>query len=211
MKWMGSLLVALLLPLAVAQADSVTPRFKLRYTNQENLNRALDTIDRQLPWVGQPQASAILCGQLGNSTTIYLGPANVGDATGENGEGANAQASAGGSVCNALDSATEATADAPFYTNLPVTVTGFYCKAVTDSGATGSGSNGLTFTLRSDAADTAPVASCTVPTGAVECKWTPTSTPLPVIAAGSTVAIKTVDTEDLSANDGWCRVFYSVN
>lgn len=206
------LIVALgLVGLVGSVAVAGTPRHGLNYTNNDNQNSNLDKIDKRMPFVGVPQHSVVLCGQLGNNGTVFLGPANVADATGENGEGSNAQASAGGAVCNGLGSATEATADAPMYTNLRATITAMYCKAVTDSGATGSGANGVVFTLRSDAANTVPVASCTVPTGAVECIWTPTTAALPVISAASTIAVKAVSTEDVSANDGWCRVFYSVN
>ena len=211
---MRRIALALVVVLAlVLPGLAVESRSGLEYGNSEPYNKNVDIIGGRLPLTpgGGASNSAIFCGQLANAGTIYLGPANVADATGENGEGANAQASAGGTVCNALDSATEATADAPLYTNLRVRVTGMYCKAVADAGTTGSGTNGAVFTLRSAAADTAPVLTCTVPTTGIECQATPATANIPVIAAGATMAVKAVSTEDLSAMDGWCRVFYSVN
>lgn len=201
-----------LLALLVAASPIVagTTRHNLSYSNNEEINKALDQIDRRLPFTGQPAHNVIFCGQLANAGTIYLGPANVGDATGEAGEGASPAAAAGGAACNALDSATEATADAPAYTNLPMRITGMYCKAVADAGTTGSGTNGVVFTLRSAAADLAPTLTCTVPTASIECIATPT-TSTAVVGAGATLAVKAVSTEDLSTMDGWCRVFYSVN
>lgn len=201
---------AFLLILVATPALAGTPRHNFSYTNSESQNSTLDKLDERTPFTGQPVTSLVFCGQLANNGTIFFGAANVADATGEDGEEGNTQASAGGAVCNALDNATEATADVVAYTDLSMKVTGMYCKAVTDSGATGSGSNGVAFTLRSAVANTTPVLTCTVPTGSIECRATPT-TSVPTIAAAATVAVRAVDTENLSANDGWCRVYYSVN
>lgn len=188
---------------------ATTTRHGLNYTSQETTNQVIDRLDRLVPPTksGHPVGSAVFCGQLGNNTTTYLGPSFADGSSG--GEGfAN---DAGGAICNGLDSTTEATADAPLFTNFGVYVTGMYCRAVADAGTTGSGSNGTTFNLRIAAAAVSPDLSCTVPTTGLDCYAAyDTDAQLPFIGPGVTADIRQIDTEDLSAMDGWCRVFFAL-
>lgn len=139
----------------------------------------------------------IFCGDNANDGTIYGGPNTTllgGDYS--------ASSALNSAACQALDSATEATADAALFANTAFKVDGMFCKV--DS----SGSNGVTFTLRSAEADTTPAISCTIATSETTCTSTTGSTT--DIAAGATVAVKSVTTEDLSTNDFWCKVFITL-
>ena len=137
----------------------------------------------------------IFCGQNANNSTIYGGPIVAflgGDYT--------ASGAIGGTVCDALDNATEATADAPLgFANTAFKILGMICEVDT------SGANGLTLTLRDDAADIVPSVTCTIATGQTTCTSVVASTT--DVAAGSAMAIKSVTTTDLSLNDFWCKVF----
>lgn len=139
-------------------------------------------------------AELILCGQQANNGTIYMGP-ELGSIDGTHTDG-----SIGGTACDALDNATEATADAPIgFANNGFKVYGMLCE-VSDSG-----SNGVTITGRSAAANLSPSMSCTIATGDTSCVdvlASPAS-----IAADATVAIQVVNTEDLSLQDAWCKWF----
>lgn len=141
----------------------------------------------------------VLCGQDANSGTIYGGPA----AAAYLGDGN--EFAIGGAVCNALDNATEATADAPIAADFPAfKVTGMYCRTSSDA------TNDQTFTLRSAAADLTPSVTCTVAgTGTATSCSTVTQTTTD-IAAGATIAVKSVNTEDLSAQDFWCEVYFVI-
>jgi hypothetical protein len=137
----------------------------------------------------------ILCGQQANNGTIYGGPAlGILDGTGTD-------SSIGGTACDALDSATEATADAPvgITTGGTIKIYGMVCEV------SSSGSNGVTLTARSGAADLSTSMTCTIAAGATGCVDMLAS---PVaIASTATVAMKVVNTEDLSTGDFWCRWF----
>lgn len=134
------------------------------------------------------------CGQQGNNGTIYFSPVLAfltGDFT--------AAYVMGDAQCNDLDGATEATEDEPIgYANTAFKVLGMMCEA------SSTGSNGVVFTLRSAEADLTPSMTCTIATGATSCTSVTSSTT--DIAAGATLAMKVVNTEDLSAQDGWCKV-----
>lgn len=208
-------LFALVLLLA-STALAGTPRHNLNYTSNADQNRNLDRLDARVP-AGTPMLSKIFCGQLANTTSgEFFGPAEWGDQTAGAGDGAGGAYSAGDTVCNGLDSDTETTADQVLYTNIPIAIVGMYCKAVADAGTTGSGNNGVTFTLRAGTNDVSPSVSCTVATGAIDC-YAPGARAstgvvrgtLPVIPAGVAVAIKDTTDENLSANDGWCQLFYT--
>lgn len=138
----------------------------------------------------------VLCGDSVSASTTYWGPAT------DSWEYGGADYSISSTACDALDSTTEATADAPIMTNVAFKVMGMYCKV------TSSGSNGVTMTLRSAAANTTPAISCTIATGDTDCFAAVSSTT--DIAAGATIAVKQVTTEDLSAADGWCKVFVGI-
>jgi len=141
----------------------------------------------------------VLCGQDANSGTIYGGPA-VAEYLGNGTEFA-----IGGTACNAYDSATEATADAPILAGFPsFKVTGMFCETSSDA------ANDQVFTLRSAASGLTPAVTCTVlGAGAATSCATVTSTTTD-IAAGATIAVRSVNTEDLSAQDFWCEVYFSI-
>jgi len=138
--------------------------------------------------------SIVFCGQQANTGTIYGGPAD------DSYDGGGSEFAIGGTVCDGLDNATEATADAPISiaSDTAFKVTGMLCKV------SGAGSNGVVLTLRTAEGDLTPSVTCTVGTGATTCSTTQGSTT--DIAAGATMAVKAVNTEDLSAQDFWCKV-----
>lgn len=143
----------------------------------------------------------ILCGQLVNNSTVYAGPATTVYLA-----AASAEAAIGGTTCDGLDSTTEATADAPIATNFPAfKVHGMYCRISSDPTAD------VVITARSAAADMTPSLTCTIAgTGsATHCRaLTSTTTD---IAAGATIAVKAVTLEDLSAQDIWCELYFSLS
>ena len=143
----------------------------------------------------------ILCGQLVNNSTVYVGPATTVYLA-----AASAEAAIGGTTCDGLDSTTEATADAPIATNFPAfKVHGMYCRISSDPTAD------VVITARSAAADMTPSLTCTIAgTGtATHCRaLTATTTD---IAAGATIAVKAVTLEDLSAQDIWCELYFSLS
>lgn len=143
----------------------------------------------------------ILCGQLVNTSTVYAGPATTVYLA-----AASAEAAIGGTTCDGLDSTTEATADAPIATNFPAfKVHGMYCRISSDP------ASDVVITARSAAADLTPSLTCTIAgTGtATHCRaLTATTTD---VAAGATIAVKAVTLEDLSAQDIWCELYFSLS
>jgi hypothetical protein len=135
----------------------------------------------------------IFCGQADEAGTIYLGPATA--VTLGDGSASYAIGSVG---CDALDNATEATADAPLYTDVAFKVLGGIC--VTDGTLS---SETVIFTMRSAAADTSPVQTCTI-SDASDCSFTTATTT--DVAAGATVAIKAVQIGDNADDNLWCKV-----
>jgi hypothetical protein len=157
------------------------------------INGSLDVLGDE-----SSQFTVILCGQLISTGVSYLGPSVAAFL------GSGADTTAGGTVCDALDSTTEATADAPIFTSVAFKVTGMYCKASDD------GALGVVFTLRSAAANVSPSITCTASgsAGASDCRTnTGTNTD---IAAGATIAVSAVTGEDLSTQDGWCMLFGAI-
>ena len=141
----------------------------------------------------------VLCGQDANSGTVYGGPTAAAYL------GGGGEFVMGATVCNALDDATEATADAPISAGFPAfKVTGMHCATSSDA------SNDQVFTLRSAAADLTPSVTCTVAGSgsATDCSTTTASTT--DVASGATIAVKSVNTEDLSGQDFWCQVYFVV-
>ena len=91
--------------------------------------------------------SVILCGDgPSGAGTVYLGP-EVASYGGDGGD-----ASIGGTLCDALDSATEGTADAPILTDVAFKVAGAIC---TTDGTIGS-TESVVFTMRTATADSVP-------------------------------------------------------
>lgn len=154
---------------------------------------------------GGIRGQAIFCGDLPNNTTHFTSPSSGYPG----GIFYNSTLTAGdldfdlaGAGCAAEDSTTEATADEIMFTGLPVKVHGMYCRV------SSSGSNGVTLRVRSAAANLTPDVTCTIATSATECRSiTPSTTD---VAANATVAVAAVSTEDLSAQDFWCLVDYSI-
>lgn len=146
----------------------------------------------------------VLCGQMDENGTIYFGPVTA--AFGEDGSDASLSSAA----CDALDNATEATVDAPIFTDLSFKILGGWCKLAGTLGA----SETATFTVRTAAADVVTTdgsnttLTCSLATGEVECSI-PYGTTTD-IAAGATIAIKAVQVSNNSDDDGWCRLAIAV-
>lgn len=141
----------------------------------------------------------VLCGQLTNASTNYVGPGTatyLGGAT---------DYAIGGTACDALHSTTEETADAPISADFPAfRVHGMFCRISSDP------ASDVVVTARSAAANLSPSFTCTIAgTGtATSCRTTNTSTS--DVAAAATIAVRAVTLEDLSAQDVWCKLFFSV-
>ena len=199
---------------ATAVLAASTPRHGFNYTSDEGVNQNFEKLDNRIPPVAGGLGallgvqSVVFCGQLpNNDTSWFFGPAGGVD---RSGAGDGVAADAGGTACDAGDNTTEGTADFPIWTTRAIKPIGMVCRAVDDAGATGSGSSGVTMTLRVNAADASPAISCTVATTALECSSFPTNTVagLQTVAANTPMAVATGTTENLSANDAWCRVYY---
>jgi len=137
----------------------------------------------------------VFCGQLANSGTLFNAPGRsrwLGDAT---------DLTMGGAACDAMDNATEATADLPMF-GTTAKVQGMYCNTA------GAGANGIVITMRAGEADLTPSVTCTIPTGEFSCSSVTGSTT--DLTANQPLAIQTVTTEDLSAQDTWCRVVFAL-
>ena len=145
-----------------------------------------------------PIIEAIFCGDLGNGT-VYTSPVSGYPAAifyASTTAAADLSYALAGDGCAAQDNATEATADEIMFANNALEVLGFYCTV------TGSGSNGVTLSMRSAEAALTPAVSVTIATtDTTEAANTVTTTD---IAAGATVAVAAVSTEDLGAQDFWC-------
>jgi hypothetical protein len=132
----------------------------------------------------------VVCGDdAGTTVTNYLGP-SLPSWTGDGTDWSLASA-----ACSALDSTTEATADAAVST-LALRVYGMRCK----SDSTQAAAESLTMTLRSAAADTAPVVSCAIGEAATECR----SNVSTAIAAGATLAVQVVPAGNNAAGHIQC-------
>jgi len=141
----------------------------------------------------------LLCGQQENNSTNYGSPVTGFGAGALYDLGAAADSwQIGGDGCNAEDSTTEATADEVVSVNNAMKVLGMYCEV------SGSGSNGVTLNVRSAAANLTPDVTITIATGNTTGATVAVSTT--DIAAGATMAVRSVNTEDLSAQDWWCLV-----
>ena len=146
------------------------------------------------------QDSIILCGQSFNATTGYVGPGvarYLGGVT---------DMTMGGTACDALDSTTEATADAPIATNFPAfNVHGLYCRISSDP------ASDVVLTVRSAAADLSATFTCTIAGTGTATSCTTTNATPSAVAAAATIAVKVVTLEDLSLQDVWCKLFFSIN
>lgn len=194
-----SLIALVAVLLSVGLAIAATPRRGFQYGDHEIGNSNLDKIDATSPKAPNIGLQVRFCGDNANTSTTYLGP----DLAGFWGRALVSLQGAAG--CNSLDSTTETTADFPLNASYPAFyVTGMRCSVSSDPGAD------VVFTLRSAAADTSPVVSCTVAlAGTGQDCFAVISNP-PLIASGATVAVKVVTGEDLSAQDASCDITIQV-
>lgn len=143
--------------------------------------------------VAQPgRGSFNICGEATtiDNNTVYYGPSIVLLAS-----------TSGGQTCdiNAAGNTTEATADAPIYTNQAVAVLGMTCRNEADADAD------ISFTLRTAAGDTVPSVTCTILDGERDCVADIQTTT--DIAAGATVAIAAASSSDIGDDNGFnCQV-----
>lgn len=133
-----------------------------------------------------------ICGEATtiNNNTVYYGP-NIA-----------LVANTSGLTCdiNATGNTTEATADAPVYTNKAVNVLGMTCRNEADANAN------ISFTLRTAAGATVPSVTCTIADGERDCVADVQTTT--AIAAGATVAIAGASTGNIADGNGFiCNVF----
>lgn len=129
-----------------------------------------------------------ICGEATtiNNNTVYYGPSIV-----------LLGSTANGQTCdvNATGNTTEATADAPIYTNQAFQVLGMVCRNEGDANAD------ISFTLRTAAGATVPSVTCTISDGERDCVADVQTTT--AIAAGATVAIAAASTSDVGDNNGF--------
>ena len=126
-----------------------------------------------------------------NANTVYYGPSIVLLAN-----------TSGGQTCdiNATGNATEATADAPIYTNQAFQVLGMTCRNEGDAAMD------VSYTLRSAEAAVAPSVTCSIADNDRDCVADVHTTT--DIAAGATVAVAVASPTDLGAATGFvCQIF----
>ena len=144
-----------------------------------------------------PSDSFIACGEHDENGTIYFGPATA-MFLGDN----STSYAIGTAACDALDNATEGTADAPLTDYGAFKVVGMWCRTDATLGA----GETIVFTARSAAADLTPTVTCTIGEAATYCRSVAASTT--DVAVGATVAVKAVETSNNGDGDeSWCRVY----
>jgi hypothetical protein len=141
------------------------------------------------------QFNVILCGQAAENAEIFLGPATT-----VLGGDASTDTSIGSAACDALDDATEATADAPLFANIPFKIMGLYCRT---DGTLGVGET-VVFKTRSAEADTTPSITCTIGATQTDCRSLLGSTTN--VAAGATVAISATQTSNNADDNLKCNM-----
>lgn len=125
-----------------------------------------------------------------NNNTVYYGPSIVLLASSGNGQTCD---------INEAGNVTEATADAPVFTNQAVQVLGMICRNEGDANAD------ISYTLRTAAGATVPSVTCTIADGERDCVADVQTTT--AIAAGATVAVAAASTADVGDNTGFnCTV-----
>ncbi len=146
--------------------------------------------------------SVIFCGDLESTGTNYYAPVNDVFA-GDFGNSSDADYTISGTLCSALDNTTETTADAPLtgLLNVAFKVLGMRCYT------SGEPTADVVFTARSAAADLTPSVTCTVASAGTTDSCSTVTGSTTDVAAGATVAVKTVTGADESSRDGWCKVF----
>lgn len=160
--------------------------YKLRtFNTQTNYDRLIDMSDSSLNKQSDGIGSFAICGEATtiNNNTVYYGADNT--------------LSADGLTCdiNATGNTTEATADAPVYTNQAVDVLGMTCRNEADANAD------ISFTLRTAEGATTPSVTCTIADGERDCVADIQTTTK--IAAGATVAIAAASSGDIADANGF--------
>lgn len=133
-----------------------------------------------------------ICGEATtiNNNTVYYGPSVTLLASSGNGQTCD---------INATGNATEATADAPIFTNQAVQVLGMICRNEADANAD------ISYTLRTAAGATVPSVTCTIADGERDCVADIQTTT--AIAAGATVAVAAASSGDIADGNGFnCTV-----
>ena len=130
-----------------------------------------------------------------NNNSVYYGPGST--LTANIPGGRNCDITAAGNT-------TEATADAPVFTNQAIYITGMQCFNQADQDAS------ITYTLRDNAGATTPSVTCTIADNERDCVAAIATTT--AIAAGDPVSIRASSTSDIGASKGFnCTVFYKAN
>ena len=133
-----------------------------------------------------------ICGEATtiNNNTVFYGPSIVLLPNAGNGQTCD---------INAVGNVTEATADAPIYTNQAVQILGMTCRNEADANAD------ISFTLRTAAGATVPSVTCSIADGERDCVADIQTTT--AIAAAATVAIAGASTGDIADANGFvCTV-----
>lgn len=134
----------------------------------------------------------VICGEATtiNNNTVYYGP-DI-DLTADSSTGLDCD-------IDAVGNTTEATADAPAYTNKAVHVLGMTCRNEGDANAA------ISFTLRTAAGATVPSVTCSIADGERDCVADVQTTT--IIAAGATVAVAGASSSNVGDNNGFvCSV-----
>lgn len=152
--------------------------------------------------IGGPDGNYVVitfCGDQPNNTTNYNSP--IDHSSGNFYAGSLTANDLGftlaGTGCDAEDNTTEATADEVVFANNAIHVLGLSCTSGN------AGSNGTTINVRSAAASLTPDITVTIPTTLTTAAVTRRTTVR--VAAGATLAIRQISTEDLSATNIWCQ------
>ncbi len=160
-------------------------------------------------WVAMPTGAedrvtfdVVFCGQLDESGTVFLGKEG-GDGALLNAAYAAVDHSIGGTACDALDNATDASINAPLFTDVATKALGGVC---TTDGTLGAAET-IIFTLQADDADTSPAQTCTVSEGELGCSFTTASTT--DIVANGMVSMKAVMSSNNADDNAWCLVVFA--
>jgi phage tail sheath gpL-like len=172
-----------------ADVESAIDANKLTQYNAQKMAETLtDLSDSMVNKLSDGIGFFNICGEATtiNNNTVYYGPNLTLTANTINGQACD---------INAAGSTTEATADAPVYTNKAFKVQGMTCRNEGDANAN------ISFTLRTAEGATVPSVTCTIADNERDCVADiGTSTD---IAAGATVAIAAASSGNIGDNNGF--------
>jgi len=173
-------------------ASAIDANKLTQYNAQKTAETLTDLSDSMVNKLSDGLGFFSICGEATtiNNNTVYYGPNLTLTANTINGQACD---------INAVGSTTEATADAPAYTNKAVKVQGMTCRNEGDANAN------ISFTLRTAEGATVPSVTCTIADGERDCVAdVGTSTD---IAAGATVAIAAASSGNIADGNGFvCTV-----